>query len=78
MTVSIAVIIVAVLVTLAVTAAVTAVILNQVQQKKADSKVGSAEEKARAIIDDAVKTAEAKKRGSRLEGKEESSKTENE
>ena len=60
MTVSIAVLIVAVLVTLAVTAVVTAVILNQVQQKKADSKVGSAEEKARAIIDDAVKTAEAK------------------
>ena len=72
MTVSIAVLIVAVLVTLAVTAVVTAVILNQVQQKKADSKVGSAEEKARAIIDDAVKTAEAKKRESLLEVKEES------
>ena len=78
MTVSIAVLIVAVLVTLAVTAVVTAVILNQVQQKKADSKVGSAEEKARAIIDDAVKTAEAKKRESLLEVKEESIKTKNE
>ena len=78
MTVSIAVLIVAVLVTLAVTAVVTAVILNQVQQKKADSKIGSAEEKARAIIDDAVKTAEAKKRESLLEVKEESIKTKNE
>lgn len=76
--VSIAVCIVAVLVTLAVTAVVTAVIFNQVQQKKADSKVGSAEEKARAIIDDAVKTAEAKKRESLLEVKEESIKTKNE
>ena len=78
MTVNIAVLIVAVLVTWAVTAVVTAVILNQVQQKKADSKIGSAEEKARAIIDDAVKTAEAKKRESLLEVKEESIKTKNE
>lgn len=78
MTVSIAICIAAVLVTLAVTAVVTAVIFNQVQQKKADSKVGSAEEKARAIIDDAVKTAEAKKRESLLEVKEESIKTKNE
>lgn len=78
MTVSIAVCVVAVLVTLAVTAVVTAVIFNQVQQKKADSKVGSAEEKARSIIDDAVKTAEAKKRESLLEVKEESIKTKNE
>lgn len=76
--VSVAVCIAAVLVTLAVTAVVTAVIFNQVQQKKADSKVGSAEEKARAIIDDAVKTAEAKKRESLLEVKEESIKTKNE
>ncbi len=78
MTVSIAVLIVAVLVTLAVTAVVTVVIFNQVQQKKADSKIGSAEERARAIIDDAVKTAEAKKRESLLEVKEESIKTKNE
>ena len=78
MTVSIVVLIVAVLVTLVVAAVVTAVIMNQVQQKKADSKVGSAEEKARAIIDDAVKTAEAKKRESLLEVKEESIKTKNE
>lgn len=78
MTVSIATLIVAVLATLVVTAIITAVILNQLQQKKADSKVGSAEEKARAIIDDAVKTAETKKRESLLEVKEESIKTKNE
>lgn len=78
MTVSIAILIAAVLVTLVVTAIVTAVILNQLQQKKADSKVSSAEEKARAIIDDAVKTAETKKRESLLEVKEESIKTKNE
>ncbi len=78
MTVSIAILIVAVLATLVVTAIITAVILNQLQQKKADSKVGSAEEKARAIIDDAVKTAETKKRESLLEVKEESIKTKNE
>ncbi|MEY8332012.1 ribonuclease Y [Lachnospiraceae bacterium 47-T17] len=73
-----AILIVAVLATLVVTAIVTVVILNQLQQKKADSKVGSAEEKARAIIDDAVKTAETKKRESLLEVKEESIKTKNE
>lgn len=78
MTVGIVGLIIAVLVTLVVTAAVTAVIINLIQQNKADSKVGSAEEKARAIIDDAVKTAEAKKRESLLEVKEESIKTKNE
>jgi ribonuclease Y len=76
--VSIAILIVAILVTLAITAVITVVVMNQVQQKQADSKVSSAEEKARAIIDDAVKTAEAKKRESLLEVKEESIKTKNE
>ena len=67
-----------VLVTLVVTAGVTVVIMNQVNQKRADSKVSQAEDKARSIIDDAVKTAEAKKRESMLEIKEESIKTKNE
>ncbi|MCI5935058.1 MAG: ribonuclease Y [Lachnospiraceae bacterium] len=52
--------------------------MNQVNQKRADSKVSQAEDKARSIIDDAVKTAEAKKRESMLEIKEESIKTKNE
>ena len=76
--VSIVTMIVAILVTLVITAVVSVVIVNQVQQKKADSKIGSAEERARSIIDDAVKTAEAKKRESLLEVKEESIRTKNE
>ena len=68
--VSIVTMIIAILVTLVITAVVTVIVLNQVQQKKADSKIGAAEERARSIIDDAVKTAEAKKRESLLEVKE--------
>lgn len=70
--------VIAVMVTLVVTAVITIVVVNQVQKNKADSKIGTAEEKARSIIDDAVKTAEAKKRESLLEVKEESIKTKNE
>ena len=46
--------------------------------KNAESKIGNAESKAREIIDDAVKTAEAKKKESLLEIKEESIKNKNE
>ena len=48
------------------------------ERKQYDSKVGSAEEKAREIIDEALKTAETKKREALLEAKEESLKTKNE
>ena len=41
-------------------------------KNNAESKIGNAEAKAREIIDDAVKTAEAKKKESLLEIKEES------
>ena len=44
----------------------------------AESKIGNAEARAREIIDDAVKTAEAKKKESLLEIKEESIKNKNE
>ena len=47
-------------------------------KKNADCKIGNAETKAREIIDDAVKTAEAKKKESLLEIKEESIKNKNE
>ena len=47
-------------------------------KKSAQSKIGNAESKAREIIDDAVKTAEAKKKESLLEIKEESIRTKNE
>ena len=46
-------------------------------QKKADSRIGNAEAKAREIIDEAVKTAETTKKESLLAVKEESIKTKN-
>ncbi|MCB7191663.1 ribonuclease Y [[Clostridium] scindens] len=47
-------------------------------KKNAESKIGNADSKAREIIDEAVKTAEAKKKESLLEIKEESIKNKNE
>ena len=47
-------------------------------KKNAESKIGNADSKAREISDDAVKTAEAKKKESLLEIKEESIKNKNE
>ena len=47
-------------------------------KKNAESKIGNAESKAREIIDDAVKTAEAKKKESLLKIKEESIRNKNE
>lgn len=46
--------------------------------KVVEAKIGSAEEKAREIIDEALKTAETKKREALLEAKEESLRTKNE
>ena len=48
------------------------------RKKSYESKIGSAEEKSREIIDEALKTAETKKREALLEAKEESLKTKNE
>ena len=48
------------------------------RKKVYEAKVGTAESKAREIIDDALKTAETKKREALLEAKEESIKTKNE
>ncbi|WP_408609822.1 ribonuclease Y [Lachnoclostridium edouardi] len=48
------------------------------RKKAYESKIGSAEEKSREIIDEALKTAETKKREALLEAKEESLKTKNE
>ncbi len=55
-------VIIAIIATAIVTAIVTAVIVNAYQKKVAEKKIGSAEEKAREIIDEAVKTAEPKKK----------------
>ena len=73
------VIIIAVAVVLVIAAAVISHFVTVSNLKKnAESKIGSAETKAREIFDDAVKTAEAKKKESLLEIKEESIRTKNE
>ena len=71
-------IIIAVLVTLVVAVPVSSVITTNIQKKSANSKIGNAEEKAREIIDEALTTAEAKKREGILEIKEESIRVKNE
>ena len=48
------------------------------RKKSYEAKIGSAEEKSREIIDEALKTAETTKREAVLEAKEESIKTKNE
>ena len=59
---------------IAVAVVITALIVWNVaisyRKKVVESKIGSAEEKAREIIDEAVKTAETKKREGLLEVKE--------
>ena len=70
--------IIAVVVLIAGTAAVSIVITTNYHKKSAASTIGNAEEKAREIIDEALKTAETKKRESLLEVKEESIRTKNE
>ncbi len=70
--------IIAVLVTLVIAVPVSSVITTNVQKKSANSKIGSAEDKAREIIDEALTTAEAKKREGILEIKEESIRVKNE
>lgn len=70
---------IAVAVVLIVVAAVISHFLTVSNLKNnAESKIGNAEARAREIIDDAVKTAEAKKKESLLEIKEESIKNKNE
>ncbi|MCD7814148.1 MAG: ribonuclease Y [Lachnospiraceae bacterium] len=72
--ITIAVVIVLVLVAVAISALVSV----NYYKKTTEAKLGSAEEKARQIIDDALKVAESKKREALLEAKEESLKTKNE
>ncbi|MCD7716428.1 MAG: ribonuclease Y [Lachnospiraceae bacterium] len=59
-------------------AAISSLVSVSRYQKATEAKLGSAEEKARQIIDDALKVAETKKREALLEAKEESLKTKNE
>ncbi|MBQ8247630.1 MAG: ribonuclease Y [Lachnospiraceae bacterium] len=69
---------IAILIAVIVSAVVSALITLSVYKKKVSKKIGNAEQKAREIIDEALKTAEAKKREGLLEVKEESIKTKNE
>lgn len=68
----------AVLATLVIVAPVTYLITTNYQKNNANSKISNAEEKARAIIDEALVAAETKKREGLLEIKEESIKAKNE
>ncbi len=71
-------VIIGVVIAVAVTAPVSMLITKNQLQRSSDSTIGNAETKARQIIDDAVKSAEAKKRESSLEIKEESIRAKNE
>jgi len=70
--------IIAVLVTLIVASPIGFLLGSSYRQKLGAAKIGGAEEKAREIIDEALKTAETKKREGLLEVKEESIRTKNE
>ena len=69
--------IIAVVVTLCVVAPISWAVATAHRKNAYESKIGTAEEKAREIIDEALKTAETKKREALLEAKEESLKTKN-
>lgn len=71
-------IIVAIVLTLLIAVPITCNIAVANKVKQDAEKIGTAEEKARSIIDEALKTAETKKREALLEAKEESLKTKNE
>ena len=69
--------VIAVVVSVIVTAIIAILGTTAYHKKVTNSKLGNAEEKAREIIDEAVKTAETKKREAMLEAKEESIKVKN-
>ncbi len=71
-------VLVAIIGTLVIVAPITWFITTAFQKKVNDSKIGSANDRAREIIDEALKTAETKKREALLEAKEESIRTKNE
>ena len=65
-------------VAIAVAAVVTWFVAIAYRKKVYEAQIGSAEERSKEIIDEALKTAETKKREALLEAKEESLKTKNE
>ena len=70
--------IIAALVAIVLTAAITWPVAISYRKKVVEAKLGNADDRAREIIDEALKTAETKKREAMLEAKEESMKTRNE
>ena len=70
--------VIAVVVTFVITAVAVYFITTAYHKKVTESKIGNADEKAREIIDEAVKAAETKKREDTLEAKEESIRVKNE
>ena len=71
-------IILAVVATLVIAVPTAVLVTTNYQKKASNSKIGNAEEKAREIIDEALTTAETKKREGLLEVKEESIRAKNE
>lgn len=71
-------IVITAIVILLIAVPVTALIASAQCKKGIEQKIGNADDKAREIIDEALKTAEAKKREGLLEVKEESIRTKNE
>ena len=69
--------VIAVVLTFIVTAVLVYFVTTAYHKKVADTKIGNADEKAREIIDEAVKAAETKKREAMLEAKEESIRVKN-
>ena len=65
-------------VTLVIVAPITWVVSSKAINKSNDEKIGNANERAREILDEALKAAETKKKEALLEVKEESLKTKNE
>ena len=61
--------VIAVVVTFVITAVAVYFITTAYHKKVTESKIGNADEKAREIIDEAVKAAETKKREATLEAK---------
>ncbi len=73
-----AIVIIAVVITLVIAVPVSSAIAVKRRDQQNQATVGNAEEKARQIIDDALRTAETKKREALLEAKEEVLKMKNE
>lgn len=71
-------VVIAIIATLIIVAPITWLIASNAQKKSYETTIGNAKDKAREIIDEALKTAEAKKKESLLEIKEESLRTKNE